>query len=85
MPGHRNPLRMTGLLEQLSGHADNARANARDLSSSLAAFASEKMIDIKYVDLDVQFIGARGLPVMDVGGTADPYFVAKIDDQIRFM
>lgn len=85
MPGLSNPLRMTGLLEQISSRANNAKANARDLSTSLAAFASEQKLDVKYIDLEIQFIGARRLPVMDVGGAADPYFVATIDDQIRFM
>jgi hypothetical protein len=32
-----------------------------------------------------KFIGASGLPKMDVVGTADPYFVAKIDDRISFV
>ncbi|TFK35469.1 hypothetical protein BDQ12DRAFT_655597 [Crucibulum laeve] len=32
-----------------------------------------------------QFIGASGLPKMDVVGSADPYFVAKIDDRISFV
>lgn len=36
------------------------------------------------VDLTVQFIGAEGLPKMDVVGTADPYLVATIDDKIKF-
>ena len=30
-------------------------------------------------------MGASGLPKMDLVGTADPYFVAKIDDKISFM
>ncbi|KAF8162624.1 hypothetical protein B0H34DRAFT_692165 [Crassisporium funariophilum] len=33
----------------------------------------------------MQFIGASGLPRMDVVGTADPYFVAKLDDQVTFV
>jgi Ca2+-dependent lipid-binding protein len=36
------------------------------------------------VDVSVQFIGANGLPKMDVIGSADPYFVATIDDKIKF-
>jgi hypothetical protein len=32
-----------------------------------------------------KFIGASGLPKMDVVRTADPYFVAKIDDRISFV
>lgn len=33
----------------------------------------------------LQFIGASGLPKMDVVGTADPYFIAKIDNRISFV
>jgi hypothetical protein len=33
----------------------------------------------------LQFIGASDLPKMDVVGSADPYFVAKLDDQISFV
>ena len=40
--------------------------------------------DGKYVDITIQFIGAKGLPKMDVVGTADPYFVATLDDKIRY-
>ncbi|KIJ38762.1 hypothetical protein M422DRAFT_781322, partial [Sphaerobolus stellatus SS14] len=35
------------------------------------------------VDLIVQFIGAEGLPKMDVIGSADPYFIATIDDKVK--
>jgi hypothetical protein len=30
-------------------------------------------------------MGASGLPKMDVVGSADPYFVAKLDDEISFV
>jgi hypothetical protein len=33
----------------------------------------------------LQFIGASGLPKMDVVGSADPYFIAKLDDKIHFV
>jgi len=36
------------------------------------------------VDLTFRFIGASGLPPMDVGGSSDPYFVASLDDTISF-
>jgi hypothetical protein len=89
MPGHRNPLRVTGMLQHIAEKVDSARSNARNsaegLRANVAAFAEEKMLDVRYVDLDIQFIGARNLPVMDVGGTADPYFIAKLDDKVKFM
>ena len=30
-------------------------------------------------------MGASGLPKMDLLGSADPYFVAKLDDEISFV
>ncbi len=39
----------------------------------------------KLVDVSIQFIGASGLPKMDLVGSCDPYFVAKIDDAISFV
>lgn len=36
-------------------------------------------------NLLAKFIGASGLPKMDVVGSADPYFVAKIDDHISLV
>jgi len=37
-----------------------------------------------FVDLTIQFQGASGLPKMDVGGNADPYFVAKLDGKLTY-
>lgn len=45
----------------------------------------EHPFEIRCVDLSIQFIGASGLPKMDVVGSADPYFVAKIDDHITLV
>jgi hypothetical protein len=38
-----------------------------------------------YVDLIIQFIGATELPKMDVLGSADPYFIAKLEGGISFV
>ncbi|ETW85092.1 hypothetical protein HETIRDRAFT_246490, partial [Heterobasidion irregulare TC 32-1] len=38
-----------------------------------------------YVDLSIQFIGASGLPKMDVVGSGDPYFVAELDGKIKYI
>ncbi|KAK0195427.1 C2-domain-containing protein [Armillaria mellea] len=46
---------------------------------------NEHSFEIRCVDLSIQFIGASGLPKMDVVGSADPYFVAKIDDHITLV
>ncbi|KIP04584.1 hypothetical protein PHLGIDRAFT_75695 [Phlebiopsis gigantea 11061_1 CR5-6] len=40
---------------------------------------------MKYVDVAIQFIGASGIPKMDVVGTADPYFIAKLDDRVKYV
>ncbi len=41
--------------------------------------------EMQYVDVSIQFIGASGIPKMDVVGTADPYFVAKLDGNLSFV
>lgn len=38
----------------------------------------------QYVDLTIHFIGASGLPKMDVVGTADPYFRASLDGKLQY-
>jgi len=49
-------------------------------------FGEETLADHnKLVDVSIQFIGASGLPKMDLVGSCDPYFVAKIDDAISFV
>ncbi|KDQ21409.1 hypothetical protein BOTBODRAFT_99148 [Botryobasidium botryosum FD-172 SS1] len=37
------------------------------------------------VDLTIQFIGASGIPKMDVIGIADPYVVANLDDRVSYV
>ena len=41
--------------------------------------------DVDYVDLTIQFIGASGIPRMDVVGSADPYFIADLDGHISIV
>jgi len=41
--------------------------------------------DVTYVDLTIQFIGASGIPRMDVVGSADPYFIANLDGHISIV
>ena len=40
---------------------------------------------VTYVDLVIQFIGASGIPKMDVVGSADPYFIADLDGHISIV
>ncbi|KAJ2936897.1 hypothetical protein H1R20_g193, partial [Candolleomyces eurysporus] len=42
-------------------------------------------VEIPLVDVEIQFIGALGLPKMDIFGSADAYFVARIDGRVSFM
>ncbi|KLO19594.1 C2-domain-containing protein [Schizopora paradoxa] len=49
------------------------------------ALATEVPEDQQLIDVSIQFIGASGLPKMDLVGSCDPYFVAKIDDAISFV
>ena len=56
---------------------------ARDLRNLI----EERMLDgeVVYNDLTIQFIGASGIPKMDVVGSADPYFIADLDGQISIV
>ncbi|KAF8951954.1 hypothetical protein BDZ97DRAFT_1882085 [Flammula alnicola] len=82
MPGGlRNPLSVSHMLEQLG----DAVHNVKNKRSSLTQKMGELGFSIPYVDISIQFIGASGLPKMDVVGTTDPYFVAKLDDKISFV
>ncbi|KAI8974188.1 hypothetical protein BD414DRAFT_183714 [Trametes punicea] len=83
MPGgRRNPVQMSQIVGAIHHVANRARVEVKDAA---AAFAEGQQVDRHFVDLTFQFIGASGLPKMDVVGTADPYFVAKLDDQLSFV
>ncbi|KAF4614432.1 hypothetical protein D9613_003520 [Agrocybe pediades] len=97
MPGgRRNPLSMSNMLEQLGEVVQNTKEKVQNANDSIHSQTThtkttitKKMGDhghlIPYVDVVIQFIGASGLPKMDVVGSADPYLVAQIDDQISFV
>ncbi|OSX56304.1 hypothetical protein POSPLADRAFT_1037584 [Postia placenta MAD-698-R-SB12] len=38
-----------------------------------------------FFDITVHFLSASGIPKMDVVGTADPYFVANLDDRLKYV
>ncbi|KAF7441358.1 hypothetical protein PC9H_001708 [Pleurotus ostreatus] len=83
MPGgRRNPVSFSSIVDQIHGAVEKAKANAHDVTSLTKGFAEH---NIRFVDLEIQFIGASGIPKMDVVGSADPYFIAKIDDKISFV
>ncbi|KAJ7765668.1 hypothetical protein B0H16DRAFT_1454236 [Mycena metata] len=76
---------MSKLLESIGNAVHHVHDNAHDLAAVTKSLAEEKLLDIPYVDLTIQFIGASGIPKVDVVGSADPYFVAKLDDRISFV
>ncbi|TFK25270.1 hypothetical protein FA15DRAFT_363960 [Coprinopsis marcescibilis] len=79
--------RMFGSLNAVAQRrGSNIRSMARDKNlTSLAQNTREMGHEAPLLDLKIQFIGASDLPKMDVVGTADPYFVAKLDDKITFV
>lgn len=85
MPGKRSPLKPA--VARMISHINNTYFKAKhDVSDLARRFAQENNVpDAKLVDVSIQFIGASGLPKMDLVGTADPYFVAKLDDKITFV
>ncbi|KAJ3502768.1 hypothetical protein NLJ89_g8737 [Agrocybe chaxingu] len=86
MPGgRRNPLSMSHMLETLGDAVNNAKNKVESHKAELTRKMNELGIEVPWVDLQIQFIGASGLPKMDVVGSADPYFIAKIDDKISFV
>ncbi|KAJ7718967.1 hypothetical protein DFH07DRAFT_898929 [Mycena maculata] len=85
MRDRRNPYTMSKILESIGSAMHHANDNAHDLAAVAKSVAQEKLLDIPYVDLTIQFIGASGIPKVDVVGSADPYFVAKLDDRISFV
>ncbi|KAL0577670.1 hypothetical protein V5O48_004318 [Marasmius crinis-equi] len=82
---HRNLHSMSHILERVGDALRSAQSNAHDLASVSKSKAEEKLMNVPYVDVTIQFIGASGLPKMDVVGSADPYFVAKLENRISFV
>lgn len=85
MPGgRRNPIQMSQIIGSLHNAVSRAKVETRDAAAQAAAFVDGHKPGY-FVDLTIKFIGASGLPKMDVVGTADPYFVAKLDDKLSFV
>ncbi|KAI0261744.1 hypothetical protein BC834DRAFT_845407 [Gloeopeniophorella convolvens] len=72
------------LLGNILSAVSRARTSVHNTSSKMKELRCENSIETKYVDLTIHFIGASGIPKTDVNGTSDPYFVAKLDDQIKY-
>ena len=87
MPGLQNPIKpaLVAGISTFVHNVHNASTAMKDKTKSLVAAAAELPNDQQLVDVSIQFIGASGLPKMDLVGSCDPYFVAKIDDAISFV
>ena len=84
MPGGRkNPIQMSQIIGTLHNAVSRAKVEAKDAAAALAD--DWHGVEGHFVDLTIKFIGASGLPKMDVVGSADPYFVAKLDDKLSFV
>lgn len=77
---------MHDLVSGISGISRHHRAS-HTAHESKGEVPEEKMSDedVTYVDLAIQFIGASGLPKMDVVGSADPYFIADLNSRISIV
>ncbi|KAJ3524484.1 hypothetical protein NMY22_g10978 [Coprinellus aureogranulatus] len=73
------------MLESLNDAVNKGKEKAKGEKADLERKLSELGIEVPLVDVEIKFIGASGLPKMDVVGLADPYFVAKLDDKITFV
>ncbi|KAJ2928517.1 hypothetical protein H1R20_g8582, partial [Candolleomyces eurysporus] len=73
------------MLESLNDAVHKTKEAANREKGALTRKLGEMGIEVPLVDVEIQFIGASGLPKMDVVGSADPYFVAKIDHRISFV
>lgn len=81
-------MQLSQILGQARHSAERAREEAHAVTQKArlwAAGGKEDVQEVEYIDLSVHFIGASGLPKMDVVGTADPYFVAKLDTALTFV
>ncbi|PSR79165.1 hypothetical protein PHLCEN_2v7136 [Hermanssonia centrifuga] len=73
---------MSQIISHFRSSVEHSRQEVQDRAHE---WAESQGLETKYVDLAVHFIGASGIPKMDVVGTADPYFVAKLDSNITFI
>ncbi|PFH53526.1 hypothetical protein AMATHDRAFT_54686 [Amanita thiersii Skay4041] len=73
-------LNLSRMFTQLNDIVQSSRSDALTRSRSV-----QHSYNDPYLDVEIQFIGASGLPKMDVVGTADPYFIAKLDRKVSFV
>lgn len=72
------------LFSSVQGAFQDVIDNTALKKSQLKGKARELTHDTRYVDVTIRFIGASGLPKVDVVGSADPYFRASIDGKLQY-
>ena len=78
---------MRGVISTISRRATHVARKSKDSITDVRNLADEKFFDgeVTYSDLTIQFIGANGIPKMDVVGSADPYFIADLDGRVSIV
>ena len=78
---------MRGVISTISRRATHVARKSKDSITDVRNLADEKFFDgeVTYHDLTIQFIGANGIPKMDVVGSADPYFIADLDGHVSIV
>ena len=88
MPAARNPIHpmVSQIIKDVHASVRKSIHGTPDIQIGEGGtqHARDLLNDGKFLDIQVHFIGASGLPRMDIVGTADPYFVARIDGEITY-
>ncbi|KAH9930898.1 uncharacterized protein B0H18DRAFT_1116605 [Fomitopsis serialis] len=90
MPGRKNPLQISRITERVQSAITTISSKGEHPSDPLALAITQSRlenspIEMSFNDLVVFFQAASGLPKMDVVGSADPYFVAKLDGKLQYI
>ena len=87
MSHHKNPLQpVANAVQVVQGLGERMKAKGGFDPAERAMEAAEELnVEVRFVDITIQFIGASNLPKMDIAGTADPYFHARIDKALVFV
>ena len=80
-------VKMRRVISSISRRATHVARKSKDSITDIRDLAEEKLFDgeVTYNDLTIQFIGANGIPKMDVVGSADPYFIADLDVRVSIV
>lgn len=66
-------------------HAVHERVNSLSRKAAVAAgIEPDPGVPAYAYDLAFRFIGANGLPAMDIGALSDPFLVADLDGKIEY-